>query len=387
MSTKSPAVIYLDNNATTELSHDVAGVVMDMVLHNIYGNPSSSHEMGTKIRTVVDAARYGVAQSLGCSSEEVLFTSGGTEANNLALRGVYDAHTGPPNEIVVSAAEHSSVINTVEALAGEEGHRIIPLLPTGELDLEWAERLITEDTTLVSVMLANNETGVIFPVKEIVKLAHKRGALVHCDAVQAYGKISINVTELGVDLLTLSGHKAHALPGVGAIFIRKGVQVRPCITGGGQEFALRSGTENYIGIASLGTVANEITRRNGGMESGLRDAFEMGISKRIPDIVINGREALRVPNTSSVTFKGVHAMSMLTALSERGVLASAGSACSSGPTKPSRVLLASGCSVDDSLSTIRFSFSRMSKLMDAARAIEACVSCAETLRQGTDSVG
>lgn len=380
------SLVYLDNNATTEISQDVAGVVMDMVLHNIYGNPSSAHDLGTKIRTIIDAARYGVAQSLGCSSEEVIFTSGGTEANNLALRGVFDAPAGFPNEVVVSAAEHSSVLRTLEDLATEDGHRVIPLTSTGGLDLEWAERLITEDTSLVSVMLANNETGVIYPVKEIVKMAHKRGALVHCDAVQAYGKVGVDVRELGVDLLTISGHKVHALPGIGAVYVRRGIQIRPSITGGSQESALRAGTENYVGIASLGTVANEITRRDCDMEPGLRDAFETGILKRIPDIVINGRGEPRVPNTSSVTFKGIHAMSMLTALSEQGVLASAGPACSSGSAKPSHVLLASGCSVDDSLSTVRFSFSRMSKLMDAARAIEACVRCAETLRQGAGTV-
>lgn len=377
-----PPIVYLDNNATTELSQDVAGVVMDMVLHNIYGNPSSSHEMGTKIRTIVDAARYGIAQSLGCSSEEVVFTSGGTEANNLAIRGVYPRVGGSPDEMVISAAEHSSVSNTVEFYVGEDKTRFIPLREDGGLDLEWADRLITEDTALVSIMLANNETGAIFPVKEIVDLAHSRGALVHCDAVQAYGKIPVNVRDLGVDLLSISGHKVHALPGVGALYIRKGVLVHPIITGGSQEYALRSGTENYVGIASLGTVANEITRRKGNMESGLRDAFEKGITKRIPDIVINGRGVPRVPNTSSVTFKGIHAMSMLTALNEQGIHASAGPACSSGSAKPSRTLLAMGISEEDALSTIRFSFSNMSKLIDAARAIEACVKCAETLRQG-----
>ena len=358
---------------------------MEMVLHNIYGNPSSAHEMGAKIKTVLDAARYGVAQSLGCSSEEVLFTSGGTESNNIALRGVYNPHIDGALGLVISAAEHSSVTYTAEALAGDDQVRLIPLTASGDLDLEWLERLITDDTALVSVMLANNETGVVFPVKAVVEVAHKHGALVHCDAVQAYGKIPIDVRELGVDLLSISGHKVHALPGVGALYVRKGVLMHPLTTGGGQEFGLRAGTENYVGIASLGTVANEITRRKGNMEPGLRDAFETGIRKRIPDIEINGSGVTRIPNTSSVTFKGIHSMSMLTALSEQGVYASAGSACSTGSAKPSRTLAAMGLSDEAALSTVRFSFSHMSTMADVAVAIESCVLCVKTLRKGTSS--
>ena len=375
-----PPVVYLDNNATTELSQDVAGVVMDLVLHNVYGNPSSSHEMGSKIKVLLQAARYSVAQSIGCSTEEVVFTSGGTEANNLALRGVYH----PPGDLIISAGEHSSVYKTAHDIAGDGHVRLIPYTEDGSLDLEWAERLITADTSLVSVMLANNETGALFDIREIVRLAHKRGALVHCDAVQAYGKVPIDVRDFGVDLLTISGHKAHALPGIGALYVRKELIIRPTITGGGQEHFLRAGTENYVGAASLGTVANEITRRNGNMESGLRDAFEAGIKKRIPDVVIHAEDVPRVPNTSNVSFKGVHALAMLTALSEMGIYASAGSACSSGSSKPSRTLTSMGVSEKDALSAVRFSFSSMSKIMDVALAIEACVKCVETLRQGAE---
>ena len=378
--------IYMDNNATTELSQDVAGVVMDLVLHNIYGNPSSAHETGAKIRTIIDAARYGVAQSLHCSSDEICFTSGGTEANNLALQGVYSSDVRSPGDLIISGAEHSSIEKTAVALAGEDKLRYIPLKEDGSLDMEWAERLITEDTALVSVMLANNETGVVFPLKQIVELAHDKGALVHCDAIQAYGKIDIDVRELGVDLMSISGHKVHALPGVGALYVRKGVLVHPLFFGGGQENALRSGTENYVGIASLGTVANEITRRKGSMESGLRDAFEMGIKKRIPDIVINGESCTRIPNTSSITFKGVHSMSMLTALSEHGIHASAGPACSSGSARPSPTLIAMGAAEDDAVSTIRFSLSHLTKIMEIARAIDACVVCVESLRQGAGTI-
>jgi cysteine desulfurase len=380
-----PSMVYLDNNSTTELSHDVAQVVTDMILHNIYGNPSARHEAGVKIKTIIDAARYGVAQSLGCSSEEIIFTSGGTESNNLAMRGTFFSDASSPNELVISAGEHASVYNTAEALAGVDRMRIIPLLPNGSLDLAQAERLITEDVALVSVMLANNITGNVYPIKEIVKLAHSVGALVHCDAVQAYGKIPVNVQDLGVDLLSISGHKVHALPGVGALFVRKGIKLHPTLTGGGQESAIRAGTENYIGIASLATVANDITRRDGNMEPGFRDVFETGILKRIPNVTINGKDIPRVPNTSSITFEGIHATAMLTALAEQGVYASAGSACSSGSAKPPRTLISMELSERNALSTIRFSFSSMSKLMDVALAIEACVKCASTLRQGAET--
>lgn len=379
------SIVYLDNNSTTELSHDVAQVITDMILHNIYGNPSSSHEAGVKIKTIIDAARYGVAQSLGCSSEEIIFTSGGTESNNLALRGVFYPDASLPSELVISAGEHSSVFNTAESLAGVDNVRLIPMLPDGTLDMEWADRLITDDVALVSVMLSNNITGNLYDIREIVSLAHERGALVHCDAVQAYGKVPIDVHDLGVDLLSISGHKIHALPGVGALFVRKGIMLHPMITGGGQESSVRAGTENYIGITSLATVANEVTRRKGKMEPGLRDVFETGLLRRIPDIVINGKGAPRVPNTSSVTFKGIHATAMLTALAEQGVYASAGSACSSNAGKPSRTLLSMGISEQDASSTIRFSFSNLSKLMDVALAIEACVKSAITLRQGAES--
>ena len=374
--------VYLDSNASAELSDEVTGIIMDVILHSIFGNPSSTHEKGSKIRTLIDAARYGVAQSLRCSSDEIIFTSGGTEANNLAIRGVYPYDPAQLDQVVITSAEHASVSQTVLAVAGPERVRTIPLKLDGSLDMEWAERLIDDDTRLVSILLANNETGVIFPVKKIAVWAHKHGALVHCDAVQAYGKIPINVKDLGVDLLSISGHKAHALPGIGALYIRKGVLVHPLITGGGQEKGLRSGTENYVGIASLGTVANDITRRKGNMEPGLRDAFELGIRKRIPDIAINGETQPRIPNTSSITFKGIHAISMLTALKEQGIQASAGPACSSDSAEPSKTLLAMGVSREEALSTVRFSFSNMSKMMDAAQAIEACVRCAATLRTG-----
>ncbi len=372
--------VYLDNNSTTSLSQDVAGVILDLVVHDIFGNPSSAHAGGVRIKAIVEASRYSVAKVLGCDQDEIYFTSGGTESNNLAIRGTYNIYSHAYNDVVISAAEHSSVFNTVNEVATENDVRFIPLLPDGSLDMEWAERLITEETSIVSVMLANNETGVIFDIKEIVNLAHNRGAIVHCDAVQAFGKIPIDVRELGVDLMSISGHKAHALPGVGALYVRKGIQIHPILFGGGQEMKLRPGTENYIGIASLGAVAGEMVRDGLTNSSGLRDAFEKAILKKIPDVVINGQNTTRVFNTSSMTFKGVSAASLVEALSERGVLASVGSACSSGLLKPSRTMKSMGMSDEDALSTVRFSFSKYSTPADTSTAIEECVDCVSLLR-------
>ncbi len=354
---------------------------MDIVIHSVYGNPSSKHNFGLKMRAIVEASRYSVAKSLGCMPGELYFTSGGTEGNNLAIRGMYNIYSDQENEAVMSTSEHASVYNTMENVVQDSKVRLIPLLPDGTLDLEWADKLITEETTLVSVMLANNETGVINPLREIVRMAHERGALVHCDAVQAYGKIPINVKELGVDLLTISGHKAHALPGVGALYVRKGVQLHPTLTGGNQEMGMRPGTENYIAIATLGTVAEEIYNRESLLSPGLRDAFEMGLLKKVPDIIINGVTADRLYNTSSVTFRGINAIQMVETLSESGVYASTGSACSQGLANISRTLHSMGLSDDENLSTVRFSFSQFSSISDVVSAIEACAKCARMLRE------
>jgi cysteine desulfurase len=374
-------IVYLDNNSTTEISQDFASIMMDMVINNIYGNPSSAHGYGLKMRTVVEAARYAVAESLGCSPNEMCFTSGGTEANNLAIRGTYNVYSGLNNDVVISAGEHSSVFNTAEAVVPGECLRTIPLTPEGSLDLEWADRLITEDTSLVSVMYANNETGVIFPIKEIVRIAHKRGALVHCDAVQAYGKVELDVKDLGVDLLTISGHKAHALPGVGALYIRKGVQLHPLFSGGRHENGLRPGTENYVGIASLGVVAGEMLTSGISNTAGLRTILETGFKNRINGVKVNGSQSPRLFNTSNVMFHGVSGQVLVEALAEQGVYISAGSACSTGLTKPSRTLISMGLTEEDALSSVRFSLSKITTPSDITQAIEACAKCIPLLRE------
>jgi len=380
MTTSKTKFCYLDNNATTELSPGVTGALMEVVLSNIYGNPSSQHIKGVGLRKVVEASRRSVSSSLGCLPSEVVFTSGGTEANNLVIRSVCNS---PGAVIAVSSGEHASVYDTAKAMLGAEV-RVIPLLVDGSLDMEQATAQLDSDVSFVSVMLVNNETGVVNPIRKLVDVAHDKGILVHCDAVQAYGKMSINVKELGVDFLTISGHKAHALPGVGALFARKGIHLFPSITGGDQESGIRGGTENYYGILSLGTVAVEI-EEEGFLHGGLCEAFEAGILRRISDISINGSDTVRAPGTSSVTFKGIHSAAMLEALEGHGIFASSGPACSSGSAQPSRVLTAMGLSEEDALSTVRFSFSRVTPIGGVAQAIEACVLCAEALRHGGEA--
>lgn len=377
---KKSNIVYLDNNATTSLSENAAAIVMDLIIHDVHGNPSSTHSSGMKTKAVIESSRASVAKSLGCSPSEIVLTSGGTESNNMAIRGVCSGKLGEFSDIVISAAEHSSVVNSVSCITGGS-YRVIPMYPHGSLDLEWASKLITEDTSLVSVMLASNITGAILQVRDVVEMAHKKGVPVHCDAVQAYGKIPIDVKELGADLVSISGHKAHAMPGVGALYVREGIRIEPMITGGGQEGGLRSGTENYIGIATLGIVAEEIVSSNMEKVRGLRDSFEAGLKQRIPGVTIQAEGVTRVSNTSAVTFKGVDALSMVIVLEEAGILASAGPACSSGFVTPSPVLLSMGLTEKQATSTVRFSFSKLSDMADAALAIEACVRAASTLRK------
>jgi cysteine desulfurase len=379
MSKKS--YIYLDNNSTTELTDDVSAVILDLTINNIFGNPSSPHLAGSKTKALVESSRVSVANSLGCSPSEIIFTSGGTESNNMAIRGICNSKLSGNNDVVISAGEHPSVMNTVSCVT-DGNYRLVPLYSDGSLDLEWADRLITEDTTLVSIMLANNITGAIFPVAEIVDIAHKRGVPVHCDAVQAYGKIPIDVKELGVDLLSISGHKAHAMSGVGALYVREGIRLSPIMAGGTQETGFRPGTENYIGIATLGVAAEEVTKDSSDKVKGLRNAFETGIRQRIPNVSIQASSIPRVPNTSSITFHGIDSTSMLLALEGAGVIASAGASCSAGLSDPPKTLTSMGMNSRQASSTVRFSFSKMSSMIDVVLAIEYCTKCAEALREG-----
>lgn len=349
--------------------------MLDLIISGSYGNPSSTHYLGRETKKIVDQARELVADSLFCDPENIIFTSGGTEANNLALRGIHF----PSNRfrIAISAAEHSSVYNTAHEISPFVD--IIPLKKDGSLDLDAAREIITSETALVCVMLASNETGAIFDVKKIAEMAHSVGALVHCDAVQAYGKMFVSPYELCVDTLSISGHKVHAQSGVGALFVAPGVFIRPQITGGPHERGFRAGTENYIGILSLGCAAEDILK-GGYLSSALRDLFEKGLKYKLQNVTINAEDVERIPNTSSVIFHSISSAEMLLHLESYGVIASAGSACSSGFLSPVKTVLAMGKSTEDALSTVRFSFSKLSTMQDTVTALEACILSADVLR-------
>lgn len=304
-------------------------------------------------------ARDQFARMIGSSALEVIFTSGGSEANNLALKGVFESlekDQSPRRQYLVSAVEHPSIMKTTEYLRGRGAIvQTIPVSRAGAIDLEAYERLLDEKTALVSVMLANNETGNIYPVAKMAELAHAKGALFHSDCVQALGKIPVNVRELGVDMATFSGHKFYALKGVGVLYARKGMRLESLIHGGGQERHRRGGTENTVAIASLGTMsehAAEVEMRGEEVRR-LRDLLESRILAEIPGVIVTGSESPRLPNVSSLVIEGVDGEIMLMNLDLRGYSVSTGAACSSGNPEPSPVLLAMGLSRAEAQSSLR----------------------------------
>jgi len=349
--------IYLDHNATTPLAGRVAERVPEWL--EAWGNPSSIHFSGRAPKALIRDARDRFARMIGAATLEVIFTSGGSEANNLALKGVFETlekAKSPRRRYLVSAVEHPSVKRTAEFLRDRGADvRTVPVLRSGAIDLEAYERLLDERTALVSVMLANNETGNIYPVARLAELARAKGAFFHADCVQALGKIPVDVRALGVDLATFSGHKFYALKGVGALYARKGLQLESLVHGGGQERHRRGGTENALAIASLGAMcelADEVVRR-GEETRRLRDLLEARVLSEIPGVTVTGGESPRLPNTSSLVIDGVDGEIMLMNLDIRGYSVSTGAACSSGNPEPSPVLLAMGLSRAQAQSSLR----------------------------------
>lgn len=351
--------VYLDHNATTPIHPDLRAKVGEWL--EVWGNPSSIHWAGRTPKALLREARASVAGLLGVESLELVFTSGGSEANNLAILGVCDrvpVSAGERNRIIISTGEHPSVRKTVEALKAR-GYQmdLVPINREGQLDLVALAAMLSEKTALVSVMLANNETGHIFPVAEVARLAHAVGALVHCDAVQALGKIPLKPRELGADLVSLSGHKFYALKGCGVLFVRKGINLTSLIHGGGQERGRRAGTENLPAIASLGFMtekAGEIAVQSERLRK-LRDLMEEMILREIEGVTITGRATLRLPNTSSLVLAGVDGETLLMNLDVRGFAVSTGAACSSGSPEPSPTLLAMGLTREEAQSSLRLS--------------------------------
>jgi cysteine desulfurase len=351
--------VYFDHNATTPVSPAVAEV-MSRVLLDEFGNASSIHRFGQRAKAILDEARSAVADLIKADPSEVVFTSGGTEADNFAIRGAAEAlePTGRKH-LVASAIEHEAVLNTFKALARRGWQTtLVPVDARGLVDPDRVRAATTDATALVSVMHANNEIGTIQPVSEIAAIAHERGALMHTDAVQSAGKIPIDVTALGVDLLAISAHKFNGPKGAGALWIRRGTRLAAILTGGRHERSRRAGTENVPGLAGLGAAAAAATAKlptEPARLTALRDRLEAGILSSVPGTTVNGAREPRVANTTNVSFDGVEAESLLIALDLAGVAVSTGSACSSGSLEPSHVLRAMGLPSARARNSLRFS--------------------------------
>jgi len=368
----SETVVYLDNNATTRVDQRVVAAMLPLFSER-YGNPSSAHHFGAQVAVEIEQARRRVAELIGARDSEIVFTSGGTEADNAALRGMLAARPSK-RHIVIAAVEHHAILETAEQLE-HEGVEVsqVGVDGDGRLDLDALANAIREDTTLISAMLANNETGVIFPLSAVSRIAKQRGVLVHTDAVNAAGKTPINVDELGVDLLSLSSHKMYGPMGVGALYIRRGTPFRPILIGGPQERQRRGGTLNAPGIVGFGKaceILSQVGAAEGERIAMLRERLEAELTRRFKDVVVLGAAAERLPNTSCVCFPGVGAEAVLILLSEAGICVSTGSACSSGSLDPSHVLSAMGIDPHVAQGQIRFSLGRFNTDRDIDRLLE-----------------
>ena len=383
-------VIYLDNNATTKVDERAVAKMLPFLTER-YGNPSSIHSFGGTVMSEIEEARRQVANLIGANfrnkdncATEILFTSCGTESDNAAIMSAIATQTGR-KKIVTSKVEHPAILSKCKELA-RQGYTIsyIGVDERGRLDMEELKREVDTDTAIVSIMWANNEIGNIYPVEEIAEIAHAKGALFHTDAVQAVGKVPIDMSKNTIDFLSLSGHKLHAPKGIGVLYIRRGVRFRPLIVGGHQELGRRAGTENVASIIALGeacriavdSVAEEVR-----ILSEMRDRLEKGLLERIPKIRINGDLDSRLPNTSSVSFEYIEGESILMLLNMFNVCASSGSACTTGSLEPSHVLRAMGLPYTAAHGTIRFSFSRFNCMEDVDFVLETLPPIIAKLRE------
>lgn len=373
--------IYLDANATTPLHPEVFGAMRPWLLGN-FGNASSIHQPGQQARAAVESARSSVARMLNCRESEVVFTSGGTESDNLAIFGIVQ----PGDHVITSSIEHHAVLHAVERLArrGIET-TFLPVSPDGRLDPDQVRRALRPNTSLISIMMANNETGVIQPVEEIGRIAQEADVWFHTDAVQAAGKIPIDVMAIGCDLLSLSGHKFHAPQGIGILYVRRGTQIEPLFFGGTHERQRRAGTENVVGIIGLGRAAEIATQStsNGSLEpvAALRDQLESGLLARIKGAGVNGIGQPRVPNTTNIYFDNLEGEALVIALDLKGIAVSGGSACASGASEPSHVLTAMGLPPERARASLRFSLTKLNTQQDIDEALEIIPAAVSRLRE------
>ncbi len=362
MNCNSDKVIYMDNNATTRIAPEVVDAMMPF-LTDCYGNPSSMHTFGGQVAKAIEEARGRIADLLGAEPEEIVFTSCGTESDSTAILSALQ--TWPEKRhVITTRVEHPAVKNLCENLAQLTGHKHritrLKVERDGTLDMEEYRQALTEDTAIVSVMWANNETGVIFPVEEMAAMARERDILFHTDAVQAVGKIPINMKENVIDFLSLSGHKLHAPKGVGVLYIRRGTPFVPFLNGGHQEKGRRGGTENVASIIGLGracSLAAEKMEEENTRVRALRDRLEKGLLSSIPKSMLNGHPEKRLPNTTNISFEFVEGEAILLHMNEYNICASSGSACTSGSLEPSHVLRAMGVPFTAAHGSIRFSLS------------------------------
>jgi cysteine desulfurase len=373
--------IYLDHNATTPLAPEVLEAMLPY-LREDYGNASSLHWFGQRARAAVERAREEVAALIGAEPSEIVFTGSGSEADNLALRGVMSRAREPRRGLVTTRIEHHAVLRTAKALK-KEGHpvELVPATSVGRVEVSAVDEHLHEATALVSLMLANNETGVLQPVPDVATLAHERGALAHCDAVQAAGKVRVDVGTLDVDLLTLSAHKIYGPKGVGALYVRRGTPLAPLVTGGAQERNRRAGTLDVAGIVGFGaasSLARERLEDDVRRIATLRDRLEQRLLA-VPGAARNGEEP-RVSNTTSVSFEGCDAEGLLMMLDLEGIAVSTGAACDAGGVEPSHVLKAMGLSPERVESSLRLSLGRSTSPTDVDRAADVVRDCVERQR-------
>lgn len=373
--------IYLDNNATTPLLPEVFEA-MRPYFADQFGNASSIHHHGQHTRAAVEDARDSVAALLGCRASEIIFTSGGTEADNLAIAGL----VSPGDHIITSSIEHHAVLLACKHLE-ETGVEVTVLPVDGRSLVDPADvrRALRPNTKLISLMMANNETGVLQPVEEIGKIAAEAGVYFHTDAVQAAGKVKVDVKQIGCHALSISGHKIHAPQGVGALYVRKGIPIRPLFYGGRHERSRRAGTENVPGIVGLGKAAQlakeALDRGDDNKMSAMRDRLQQGILAQVEDAGVNGGDAPRVPNTTNIRFDYIDGEAMVIALDLKGVAVSTGAACSSGAIEPSHVLLAMGLRPDQARASLRFSLGKQTVAEDIDYALALVPEVVARLRE------
>ena len=371
---------YFDNAATTKIKKEVLDKMFPYLTEE-YGNPSSLYTLGRRARVAVEEARRKVAELINCDKNEIYFTGGGTESDNTALKGIMTLDKNEGKHMITTKIEHPAILNTCKTLE-EIGTKVtyLSVNEDGLINLEELENSITNETVLISIMFANNEIGTIQPIKEIGEIAHKRGIMFHTDAVQACGNVAIDIKNMNIDMLSLSGHKIGAPKGIGALYVNKNIEFKNLIDGGHQERNKRAGTENVAGIVGLGEackIAKNTLEEHTEKLKMLRDYFFSEIKRRLGDVKINGSMKQRLPGNSNVSFKDVNGSELLMKLDEKGICASAGSACSSGSSMPSHVLTAIGLTSEYVEGTLRVTFGDENTKEDVDYLVDAIVKIVE----------